>query len=332
MTGGLVCLLLAFAPPWGARGLAAEPAAPSGPMSFLGEVESTGGLHARVSEAPADLVVYYAGEQRGSMETCGCPHRPRGSLARLKRYVDASRAAAPSTPGVLVNPGDWLQEAVDFDGVVHADLALSNAWMARGVLATGYDALHVTPRDLAGLLTLPEGDRAALPLVSASIAGPGIAPFLLIERGGLRVGVTGISAEEPTLTDTPGYTRPSAAAVEGVIRTLTEQADVVVLLSWHAAATARGYASVIPRLDVVLDADRHREEQDPFQVGGAVWALSDEGGLRVGELRLGLADGRVTDALDRHIDLDEAIPDDRAVLRVQQQGRAAVDALGATGP
>ena len=168
--------------------------------------------------------------------------------------------------------------------------------------------------------------------MSANLQGPGIAPFLVLERGGLRIGVTGVSADEPTLTETPGYIRLSPEAAEAVVRQLAGEADVVVILSWHAAEVARAFAATLPGVDVVIDANRHREEQAPFRVGGAVWALADEGGLRIGELRLGLDGGRVTGALDRHIDLDETIPDDRVLARMQADARAEIDALQATGP
>ena len=49
-------------------------------------------------------------------------------------------------------------------------------------------------------------------------------------------------------------------------------------------------------------------------------------GRLAGELRLDLDAGRVVGAHDRHIDLDEAVPQARELARIQREARAAIDA------
>jgi 2',3'-cyclic-nucleotide 2'-phosphodiesterase (5'-nucleotidase family) len=165
-----------------------------------------------------------------------------------------------------------------------------------------------------------------LPLVSANVSGPGIARWRIVERGGLRVGITGIAAAEPTLAQTAGYTVAAPETALATVRELAAQADVVVLLAWHAPEAAKAIATAVPEVDVVVDGNRHRDHSEPFLVGNAVWAWSFLEAQRLGELRLDLEGGRVVGALDRKIDLDPSVAEDKAIAELAKQAAAAVDA------
>lgn len=302
------------------------PPNPPAPRALTGELAIEGPLRQRVSTSAANLVIFYGGEHKGSLETCGCPKRPRGSFSRMDAYVDASRAANPDVPSVLVNAGYWLQDAMGFDGKLRDDVILGNTWMVKGVRAVGFDALNVGSPDIAGLTTLPPDGGPPLPLVSANVEGPGINRWVIIERGGVRVGITGITSAEPTLTAVPGYTVRAPASAGAVLDALADQADVIVLLAYQATEAAVKLAATHPSVDVVVDAALHREWQDPFYTpANAVWVASHLQTMRLGELRLGLDRGRVTGGLSRQIDLDPDLPDDPELLAMQKQARAELD-------
>jgi len=323
----LVLLALgACAPKAGALESPVAAAAPAVPEALAGELAIDGPIGKRVSKAPADLVIFYGGEQKGSLETCGCPKRPRGSFARMDAYVDASRAANPGVPDVFVNAGYWLQDAMGFDGVVRDDVIVGNTWMVRGVRAVGFDALNVGAPDIAGLAHLGPSEGPPLPLVSANVEGPGINRWVIVDRGGVKVGITGITAQGQSL-DVPGYTIRAPASAGAVIDALAEQADVIVLLAYGATESAVKLAAGHPSVDVVVDAALHREWQDPFYTpANAVWVGSHLQTMRLGELRVGLDKGRVTGGLSRQIDLDPDMPDDPALLAMQKQARTELDA------
>lgn len=282
-----------------------------------GETVDRGPLRERLAAEPADLVVLYAGEQKGSMEPCGCAALPRGSLARLGSVV----AAVDGSPEVLVNAGHWLDDPFDFQDRVRPPVALGNAWTARGLARLPWDAVNVGEIDL---VALPTVDPGTLPLVSASFEGPGILPYRVVERGGLRVGLTGISGEVPRMGRIPpGYRRRGEAEERRVLAALAQVADVVVLLAWHAPERARALAAL--DVDVVVDADGHREHRPPrVERRDTVWVTSALQTWWVGELRMRVEAGRVTSAVDRQIDLDPEVPEDRELRRLQQE---ALDAL-----
>lgn len=299
---------------------------PASDAGLFSELVIDGPLDARLSRAPADLVVFYGGEQRGSMETCGCPHRPRGSLARVASYVQAERAASPGTPSVLVNAGEWLIEAVGFQGMAMPQLAEMDRTMAQGLLAGGWDALNVTPKDLAGLPGVAPADLARLPLVSANIAGPHVEVARVVDVGGRRVAITGVAAPEALASDLPGYSVVPVADALPALTALAETVDAIVLLAYKSPDDARRLAQRVPKVLVVVDAGGHNQATEPFYVGNAAWVLSYTLTMRLGELRLTFGEGKRPTALDRHVDLDPSIPDDPTLAALQRQARASIDA------
>lgn len=304
--------------------LAAPAPPPSAPAEGLAsELVVEGPLRARLSAWPADLVVLYGAEHKGSLETCGCPNRPRGSLARFEAFADAVRAAAPA---VQVNAGHFLDDGLALDGGVRPDAAVINGWMARGLAAGDWDALNVGYPDVFGLRTLAEDDVRALPLVSANVKGPHVAAYRVVERGGVKVGFTGVTAPWPGGVEGGPWTIGPVADAAPVLEALAREVDVVVLLSYQAAEGAEALARSTGVVDVVVDAALHREQAEPRFVRGTAWVDAHYQTLRAGELRLDLDGGRVRAGLDRKVDLDPQMPDEPTLARLARQARGEIDA------
>lgn len=333
-TVGLVAFLLsACAPKTGvAPPVSTDAALPAGraPLAgdrqeLLAELVTEGPVKQRVSASPAELVVFYGGEHKGSLETCGCPKRPRGSFARFATYVNAAREANPGVPSITVNAGYWLQEAMGFDGKPRADLEIANRYMVEGSRMLGWDALNVAYPDVAGLTTLAPDGGAPLPLVSANVTGPGVNRWIILERDGRRVGITGITAVGQLLAETPGYTLAPPSAAGPVLDALAAEVDTVVLLAFQATEVAQALAKAHP-VDVVIDAAMYRDFAPSSYVGGAAWAFSNFQTMRLGELRLRLTDGAVMGGVSRHIDLDPDVADEPRLAALTRRARTELDA------
>jgi len=332
MTVSALALLLAAC-------LHEPPAAPlptyGSTATLAGERLTSGTLESRLVQDDAHLALFYAAEQKGSLETCGCPKEPRGGLPRTQAYIDASRAANPDTPSLLLNAGYWLEDAIGLGGALRGDVPVMNRWMIKGLAAGDWAALNVGYTDLPGLSELGSelGSEleSELPLVSANVkarsdAVPAVAPWLLLERGGLRIGVTGITAAGVSFVPSPDYlVEPPVPAAEAVLAELAPQADLLVLLVYQAIAAARELAEAHPEIDVVIDAHQHYESIAPFLVGRAVWVKAQYQTQRLGELRLWMNGGDVERVLDRKIELDPDIPGDAQLNELMIQAHQEID-------
>jgi len=287
------------------------------------ELVVSGPLSERVRSDDADLVIFYGSEERGSLEACGCPNRPRGGLARQASYIVASRAANPSAGHLIVNGGGWLDDAVGLDGRPRPETPVQNGWMSDGLAALGVDALNIGYPELAGLRG--QGSPPSLPLVSANLSGDGVEPWVVISAGGLRVGVTGISTTGSRVLETPGFARADPVrAGRAALVALAERSDVQVLLAYQAPEAA-GRLAREGLADVVVDVQQHRERYAPIRVGGAIWVRSHYQTQRLGELRLQVEGGEITDVLDRKIDMDPSVPSDPRVDAVVVAARRALE-------
>ncbi len=186
---------------------------------------------------PRRLVLLFTGDNRGEIAPCGCKQEPQGGLARRKTAVNAERAQG--LPVVLMDAGNALfsepTRAQDPLAQQRAELVLEQ------MEAQGTVAMAVGARDLSqGLAYLQKATRARskkMKLLSANLVDKaGKAPFapsLVVEAGGLKVGVVGVSPEG-TVGGEPGLTgRPAKEAALAEARKLRQsrKVDVVVVLA-----------------------------------------------------------------------------------------------------
>lgn len=275
----------------------------------------------------AGLMLLYTGELGGALGPCGCEDRPRGGLARVAAYQREALAADPGVPALLVDGGAWLGDPRTWKGVDRADVVVGNRWMAEALRSLGVAALNVSRVDLPGLARL--GDAAAgLPLVSANVTATGptgldLQPWRVVQRGGLRVGVTGLT--QPPEEPIDGFeVRDPLPAGREAVRALSTQVDLIVLLAWHAPEPAARLARELP-VDVVVDTFAHTALYEPFREGHAIWVRSQDQTTRLGELRLGLEAGGITWALERKIDLGPDLPDDPAMAELVERAEDEID-------
>lgn len=314
-----LALALDTEPPWATT---IPPGAVTSELATLRELDQ------RTSTAPADLVLFTVGEHRGSLEPCACVKRPRGSLARFLGYVEAERNAAPA-PSVVAHSGYWLTDAMDYVGQLRADVALQDQWMFRGMREVPWSAINVSAHDVAGLVALRASGIdvtvGSLPLVSAHVVGPGIEPYRIVDKGGVRIGFTGLSGEAATMADLAPYVIRPVKDAAAAIAELRAKVDVLVILSWSPSGTSvadpfRGEA------DIVVDARMLPETLEAAYERGTITVFPAFQGVRASELRLDIEDKKIAGALDRAVDLDSAVTQPVALASVSAEAKREIDA------
>ncbi len=188
-----------------------------------------------VQAAPRRVVLLFTGDNRGEIAPCGCKAEPQGGLARRKTAIEAERAGG--LPVVLLDAGNALfREPRRQEGALlqqRAELVLEQ------MEAQGTAAMAVGERDLSqGLPYLQKATKGRkMKLLSANLVDKaGKAPFAastVVEAGGLKLGVVGVSPEG-TPAGEPGLKgRPPLQAALAEARKLrqTKKVDVVVVLA-----------------------------------------------------------------------------------------------------
>jgi len=204
-----------------------------------------------------------------------------------------------------------------------------NEWMLQGMEALNVDVANLSFQDLPGvdpLEALPEWAVSAN--ITSAEGTPAPAPYRLLERGDVTVGVTAITQQGMTFVVTPDFTITDP--IEGgraALEAMKDKADVLVLMAFQAPEAAKALAEEFPELDIVIDANMHREFYQPFTINNAVWVRSHYQTQRLGELRLTLDGGDVVGVLDRKIDLDPEVPDQSELMALVKQARKELTAV-----
>lgn len=176
-----------------------------------------------------------------------------------------------------------------------------------------YDAMTMGNREYhflhAGLVA--KTSRADFAVLSANLRAakpPGrpdpswISPSEVFDRGGVRVGVIGLTV--PCITERMVvkklaqyyFARPIDAAKE-VVPELRERCDVLIALTHLAAGADRSLAESVPGIDVILAAHSHTVAE-PERVGSTTILRHGAHAQYVGKVTLDVEEHRVTVADD----------------------------------
>ncbi len=164
-----------------------------------------------------------------------------------------------------------------------AELVLEAMGEVGALMAPGARDFGPTPRFL-----VEAAAKAKVPVLSANLLGPDGKPVFpasrRLERGGVRVGVIGVSPEGPVLGAPDFRGAPALAAVKAEAERLRPDCDLLVLLApigLDKAAELAREAGV----DWVLAAGTRRDAGDVFSAGAWV-ATSGDRGRELGILSL----------------------------------------------
>lgn len=311
----------AAAPPAGAGApalaAAPPPVADAGPYNLT--IFHTNDTHSAVFVRPAD----WKGDEG----------KPVGGIVALARHLAEERQTAPAS--LLVDAGDFMTGNpvcnLREDGV-------PGAAIARMFNAVGYDVGLIGNHEFD--LGLPDLRRLAplfhYPLLAADIVDTLGAPIfrsapVVLERGGLRIGVMGVSCGEMDEVVAP-------SRLTGVIMTeqvpllrvqarmLDPQTDLLVVLSHDGLEGDRKLAAALAGsgIDVIVGGHSHTRLKTPELVDGILIVQAGSALTNLGRLDLRVADDRVVGYGGRLVTLwadTLAAPDDLSKLVAGYEAR-----------
>jgi 2',3'-cyclic-nucleotide 2'-phosphodiesterase (5'-nucleotidase family) len=175
-------------------------------------------------------------------------------------------------------------------------------------------------------------EAAEFPLVTANVVddeGALLAdrPWIVLEAGGIRVGVIGVlTAELPYLTTSdkigPWNVLPVVASVVRHAREVAKQSDLVIVLGHLTDAEEDAILAQVPGVPVVISGHGHDGLPGPKVVDGRVCVRSRAYGRELGrlDLRVDTRSGTLVDWSWKTIPIDakRIEPDSRVAERIDQ--------------
>ncbi len=282
----------------------------------------------RPTPKPVHLVILHTNDVHGHLtpfEYNG--EKQMGGVARRSTLL--KRLAPPEMAVLRLDAGDvWERGALSKRYHGQPDVLALNAMQ--------YDAAALGNNEFRqGVPSLLEQMRlATFPFLSANVTvkatgKPLARESVLFRRGGLRIGVIGVTT--PRITTYPGLESLAVEdpinAVRRVARRLRPQVDLLIALTHVGFLMDRVMAEQVPELDAIVGGDSHTRLDRPYVVkpvaapGKAIPIVqAGEYGVRVGRLDLWVEKGRrpgpVVRFEGRLVPVTAALPEDPAVLKL----------------
>lgn len=217
---------------------------------------------------------------------------PLSGSAYLARMIETARSENPDGT-LLLSAGDMFQGT-----------PLSNVFKGQPVMEVmnylKFDAMTLGNHefDWGQDVLHALGSSAAFPFLSANIKNnkgeylPGVKPYVILSRKGLKIAVIGLTTPE-----TPVATKPSnvadlivsdpVEAAPGLIEKVrSEHVNLVVVLSHLGLAADRELARRVRGIDVIVGGHSHTVVSDPLVENGTIIAQAGYYGLYLGNLEL----------------------------------------------
>jgi 2',3'-cyclic-nucleotide 2'-phosphodiesterase (5'-nucleotidase family) len=247
-----------------------------------------------------ELALLYSSNVQGKYAPCNCAVQPLGGLARRATVTARVRAEADAT--LVVDAGDlFLPEGTAAETERQANL------VAAGIARGGIDAFTPGEGDLAIGVPLLKKVTAAfrIPVVSANLYGRDgqrlFAADRLIDAGGIRIGVFGVSAP-PTTADANRWrgdgivVRDPADAAREAAQSLRARGAQLVVALVHVGLPAenRRLVAAITGVDWAVLGHSALNLESPEPSGGARLLEAQSEGKNLGRLDLHLVGGALT--------------------------------------
>lgn len=233
---------------------------------------------------PDRIVLFVSGDSQGYLEPCGCRTDQAGGLPGRATVIKQGSKDTPAR--LVVDVGNMTTGGRPYE-------LLKLRYLTEGMAKIGYDAVNLGRKEAGLDLDTLKGALATtpLPFVSANVLNrqtgkPIVEPFRLISRGGLTIGITGVTAI-PSEEVGPGIlVRPPLEALTEVIPTLKRRCDYLIVLAFVGEDTLRDIANKFHEVDALLGGDVPQSSGAIQQINRAVVFNVTDHGKILGKLML----------------------------------------------
>jgi 2',3'-cyclic-nucleotide 2'-phosphodiesterase (5'-nucleotidase family) len=257
-------------------------------------------LSATAGAQTKSAVILSTASVGGETITCGCQKKELGGLARRTSFVKTQRAKNPAT--IVVDAGDFGSH-LDFEPWMRTEFQID--MMSK----IGYDVVTPGPSEMVMGLEKQLALYARAPqikVVSANIVDKKTQKqlwddFAIIDRGGVKFAVTGVTDREAyKFKQTQGQVKSDdfdfkdpKAALQRVIPQMRQKADVVVVLLHTGSGDAKHMMEGVTGADAVIVGHLPEYKFMPEVIAGTPFVQTGARGQYMGRLELNLSGNKV---------------------------------------
>jgi 5'-nucleotidase / UDP-sugar diphosphatase len=256
-------------------------------------------LSAPAAAETVDLTILHINDFHGHLlPTPGKNGKPgTGGMAYIAKMVSEERAKNPEGT-LLLSAGDMFQGT-----------PISNLFRGKPVIEAmnrmGFDAMTLGNHEFDwGMEAFQNLRKAAVfPFLSANIIDdkraplPGVKPYAVFQKKGLKIAVIGITTPETHYTTKPGNLKgyhvvaPEKALPPLIEKMKKEGAGLVIVLSHTGLDEDRNMASQVSGIDLIVGGHSHTEAKTAVVVGETIIVQAGYYGNYLGVMKIAVDTG-----------------------------------------
>jgi 5'-nucleotidase / UDP-sugar diphosphatase len=241
-----------------------------------------------------DLTILHINDFHGNLlSTPGKAGKPpTGGMAYIAKMVAEEREKNPEGT-LLLSAGDMFQGT-----------PISNLFRGKPVIETmnrtGFDAMTLGNHEFDwGMETFQNLRKASVfPFLSANIIDdkgallPGVKPYAIFQKKGLKIAVIGITTPETHYTTKPGNIKGYRVIAAGKVlpalieKVKKEGAGLIIVLSHMGLDDDREMASLVSGIDLIVGGHSHTEVKTPVVVGATIIVQAGYNGQKLGVMKI----------------------------------------------
>lgn len=266
-----------------------------------------------------EVVILYSGQTHAMLYPCSCPKESDGGVARRATLVKQLRKKYPRA--LLLDSGSFFAGGTLDEYAQNAKLDMErSAVNLRAMDLMQYDAALVGAEEFGfGEEVLKASLRgASVPFLSCDILAEAVAPFILKDAGGIKVGIIGVSGAAAA-SKAPSYksVEPKKAVAAAVAELKGKKADIIVLLSQLGDAADTELVNSVQGIDVVICGGSRAKEEAAVKIGDSLFLRPVWQGRKLSKVVLNLQNNKVNRYNVEEIRLSEKIADDMQVSAIR---------------
>lgn len=248
--------------------------------------------------SPTFLTLAFTGNIKGIIDPCGCTKKQLGGLARRATILEELREKSDNV--IYVDYGNWLFPVAPLSDMEREQRIEKARLHIKAANQMGLAAFTPGPSDFAaGTEALKELlKKATFPTVSANLVDPDTgAPLFethtILEVGGMRLGITGVSEPVSSIPQLAGEAQAiePLEALKDVLTELRPKVHRILVLTRPGGETP-WEISALPGVDFVIGSPNDVGVGEARGSGNAIVASVSDRGQRVGAITVQLQPGR----------------------------------------
>ncbi|MBI4778786.1 metallophosphoesterase, partial [Candidatus Desantisbacteria bacterium] len=268
-------------------------------------------------DARNSLTIVYTGNIDGYLESCNCPTRPFGGLARMVTCIKKIRKEKKNL--LVVDTGDMFPCSPQKEQTISC---------LRAIELIGYDAITLGDQEfiLGCDFIRQEVEKKSLPFIASTLSLcdknsciPITDPYIIKELNGYRIAVIGAISEEAFADKIQGLVVHDAVKQLNVLvdkLRKENKLDLIVLLSHMNQDASSEIAGKVKGIDIIINGHSKVLLKAPLKINDTILLQPGGKGQYVGNFCIDMKTKRIKNYL---IPLVKDIPDDKQVREIINQ-------------